>query len=322
MSVEKFKKGSSIMDGGSSEWDESKHPRDKGGKFTSGGGDFEKPKSITDASNSEGESLTKSPKSVRLEIDSPSTREIYERISRGELLSFEELANNSALAAMDEIADRYYAQYGNTSEINTPEREQLREDILQEFMSSGSYSGRDANGNSLFKGKIQKGHKAIIAIGLPASGKSTRIAEPMSRELGAFVFVNDEIKKKLPEYKASKGGAANAVHKESGLIQERAFQQFLSGARQGENLVIPTIGSNLGKLQRDWIARLEDAGYDVEVQFADTDPVKSANYGVKRAIETGRIIPTGVRLSYKDKPREVFEALKTLKGKGGKPYVR
>lgn len=52
-----MKKGG-LLDGAGSEWEESKHPRDEAGKFTSGsstGDGFEKEKSITDAASSEGE---------------------------------------------------------------------------------------------------------------------------------------------------------------------------------------------------------------------------------------------------------------------------
>lgn len=327
--MDKFEKSRSITDGASSEWEESKHPRDDKGKFTDGAGNadskgFEKAKSITDAANSEAEQgeLTNPPKSVKLAIDSPATRELHERLSRGELLSFEELANHPAVTAMDALAEAYREKYDYTFQINTPERETLRKNIEKQFLAAGSYTGRDANGEPVFNGPIRREFKAVIAIGLPAAGKSTNIAEPDSKTLGAFVFDNDEIKKLLPEYQETKGGAAGCVHRESQKIQEKAFEHFLTSTRQGDNLVIPVVGSDLESLQKKWIHKLENAGYDVEVKYQDADPVASANRVVKRAIESGRIIKSEVSLEYKDKPRQVWEALKGMKGKGGKPYVR
>jgi hypothetical protein len=326
MSVEKFKKGSSIMDGASSEWDESKHPRDSDGKFASGagqpGGGFEKSKSITDSSSSESDGLTKSPKNGKLVINSPEAVELYDRIKSGNYLSYEELLNNPVVKQMDKLSAQYDAKYGSTIDKNTPERKKSREEWKREFLKAGSFTGKDASGKDIFNGSVKRGYKMVIAIGLPASGKSTGIANPDSRETGAFVFDSDEVKKLIPEYKETNGGAANSVHKESKDILAKARDEFLTGGRKGDNLVVPVIGENLNDLRVKWIMPFEAAGYDVEVRYQDADPIESANRVISRAIATGRIIPSRVVLNYKDKPRGVYEELKKLKGKGGKPYVR
>ena len=64
--MDSFKKSNSILDGGSSEFNESEHPRDEDGKFTNKGqtGVFKKSADLMDASNSEG--LTTEPKKHKI----------------------------------------------------------------------------------------------------------------------------------------------------------------------------------------------------------------------------------------------------------------
>ena len=192
-------------------------------------------------------------------------------------------------------------------------------------------TGTDADGRPVYEptGTVRREHKAVIAIGLPAAGKSSRIANPESARLGAFVFDSDEIKTRIPEFQETGGGAADAVHRESQQVLASALAHFLKGGdRNGDNLVIPVIGDNLGStdtgrgLIGKWIAPLEAAGYDVGIQFQDADPKASMNRCVARALDTGRIIPSDKLFGYGDKPRAVFEQLKTMTNAKGKPYVR
>ena len=262
--------------------------------------------------------LTNSISKGKLVIDSSAARELHSRIAREDYLSLDELKNHPVVKEMDRLAEYYKGKYGDTSLID---RKAQRDEWEQDFLSIGS-AVKGPDGKYTFGGKIRKEHKLVIAIGLPASGKSTMIANPTSEELGAFIFDSDEIKKLIPEYQETNGGASGVVHNESKMILVAAKHQFLSGARNGENLVIPVIGDDVESLQKKWIKPFEDAGYDVEVKYQDADPIESANRVVKRAIEEGRIIPSDKVLAYGDKPRGAYETLKTMKNKGGKPYVR
>lgn len=263
----------------------------------------------------------------KLVYDTPETREFYDRVKSGQYYTVEELKESPVVKMLDALSDEYSTKYGDTSKINTPERIENRKKWEQNFLSSGSMVkvGEDEKGFPIYepKGKIKKEFKAVIAIGLPAAGKSTRIANPTSEEIGAFIFDSDEIKQQIPEFIESNGGAANSVHKESKMIQENSFNHFLeSGDRQGENLVIPVIGDDVDKLYNNYIARLEKAGYEVEIKYQDANPVESLNRSIARAIETGRIIPSNISFGYGDKPREVFEYYKNKKNAKGVPYVK
>ena len=285
--------------------------------------------------NTTHEELTKSQESSiikgqdkpkKLVYDMPETREFYERVKRGEYYTLEELKNHPVVKMLDTRAAELYAKYGKTSQINTDARVEARKEWEENFLSMGAMlqDGVDEKGYPKYKsgGSLKREFKAVVAIGLPAAGKSTRIANPTSEEMGAFVFDSDEIKKQIPEFQESNGGAADAVHDESKAIQETALNRFLSGDRQGDNLVIPVIGDHAGKLYKNYISKLENAGYDVEIRYQDADPVASMNRVFMRAIETGRIIPSRIVLGYGDKPRDVFEEYKQRKNSKGVPYVR
>ena len=137
-----------------------------------------------------------------------------------------------------------------------------------------------------------------------------------------FVLDSDEVKQMIPEFEATGGAAANAVHKESKGIMKNAFDEFLTGDRNGENLAIPIIGDKSKDVYDKYIAKLEAAGYDVEVRGIVASPDKSSSRVVSRAIETGRIIPSEVVLGYGTKCDTAYEELKQMTGKNGKPYVR
>ncbi len=308
---------SDIIGGTSSTFNEADHPRDADGKFTNkNGGNSSK----THRQNTSDDGIIKKNKSTALIIDNPEAQELYTNIANGKHYSIEELKNHPVVMQLDKMSDDAFQKYGDTSQINTKERQRQRALWEQQFLGRGSQRS---------DGQVKREYKAVIVIGLPASGKSTRVVNPVSEQIGGFIFDNDEIKELIPEFKATNGTAANSVHNESKAIQQSAFSRFKkSGERNGDNLVIPIIGDKLGDFASGkgvlgkWIKPLEDAGYDVEVKFQDANPTESANRAVKRALDTGRIIKSDIVLGYGDKPRGVFEQISKMTSKKGRPYVR
>lgn len=279
------------------------------------------------------EDFFKEPEKPKLAIEGEQAEKLYNDISNGKLYDTEQLREHPVVKELDNLAEEYNKKYGVTADIKTPEREKMRKQWEEDFLSAGSMTqvGKDEKGRPVYepKGKIRKEHKAVVVIGLPAAGKSTAVANPVSEQNGAFIFDSDEIKGYIPEFKESNGGAANAVHKESKQILKSAFSKFLDGGeRNGENLVIPIIGDDIGNRENGkgvlgkWVEPLEKSGYDVEIKFKDADPKESMNRVFMRAIKTGRVIPSKVVLDYGDKPRGVFEEFKKLKNGKGEPYVR
>lgn len=145
--------------------------------------------------------------------------------------------------------------------------------------------------------------RAVIILGPPASGKST-IANPIARKFDAAIIDPDEAKKLLPEYKGGVG--ANAVHSESKaiieLVQEIAMEQ-------GDNIVIPTVGQDLGKL-RTQIKTLKDRGYEVDVVDVVVPAADARIRMYGRFADTGRIIPAKYLDEVGDNPSKNYDILR------------
>jgi len=145
--------------------------------------------------------------------------------------------------------------------------------------------------------------RAVIILGPPASGKST-IANPIARKFDATIIDPDEAKKLLPEYQGGVG--ANAVHSESKaiieLVQEIAMEQ-------GDNIVIPTVGQDLGKL-RTQIKTLKDRGYEVDVVDVVVPAADARIRMYGRFADTGRIIPAKYLDEVGDNPSKNYDILR------------
>ena len=257
----------------------------------------------------------------RLVLDTKEAKNMFDRIKSKNYYEASELLNSETVKKLDALSEAYKIKYGDTSEIDTPERKEMRENIGNEFMRLGS-ARQNAQGKYEFTGEIKKEFKAEIIIGLPAAGKSTMIANPDSERMGAFIFDSDIVKEMLPEFKETCGGAAGSVHGESKEINRRCLDKFLNGNRKGDNIIIPVIGDKTQKLFENYIDKLEKAGYDVEVKFRDTDPKGSLNRAYMRALETGRVIKSNVLGGYGDKPRQVWKELQSKVNAKGHRYVR
>ena len=231
----------------------------------------------------------------KLVLDDDASREVYERITSDKLYELDELYELPVFKKIEAKIGEYKQKYGVTANNSTPERERLRKNWVQQFLVGDGADTMPPNGKPL-----KKEYKATIVVGLPAAGKSTRIANPLSEEQGAFIMDSDEMKKLIPEYRDTNGGAADAVHKESKNLMESALGEFTGGSMKGTNLVIPVIGDDAGKLYKKYIKMLFDAGYDVEIAYKKADARSSANRVVSRAIKDGRFIPREVVMGYND----------------------
>lgn len=152
-----------------------------------------------------------------------------------------------------------------TSEIDTPERQELRNRVADEVYGTGA---------------AIKGKRLDIVSGGPGTRKSSMIAEPLAKEHGSFVADSDVIKPKLPEY--GNGNGAPQVHKESAQIN---YKNMLKAMKNGDNIVYPTVASNAKRLQ-DVIDLFKQNGYDVHLHHASL-PIDTATKGVVNRFEKG-----------------------------------
>lgn len=227
------------------------------------------------------------------------SKAVYDKISRGDYFSFDELEELPVFNRIQEEAEKSrYAQAkrlgmpdeynGYTYRITTPQREAQREKWVNDFVA-----GKGAETHP--KTPLQKGYKMTVVVGLPASGKSYRIANPLSEEEGAFIFDSDEMKKLIDGFDGGKN--ADGVHDESKDLLNRAQAAFTDGDMKGTNLVYPIIGDDAEKTMKK-LQPFIDAGYGVEIAYKKADTVESMNRVLSRAIKNGRYIPRDTVMQY------------------------
>lgn len=233
------------------------------------------------------------------------SQEVYDNIDRGNLYDVEELTKLPTVRKMEEKIAEYKEKYGVTADNNSSERKRLREEWKHRFLQGKGAETMPPSGVPL-----RKEYKATVVVGLPAAGKSSRIVNPLSDEQGAFILDSDEMKKLIPEYAETNGGAADAVHKESKNLMNEAFAEFTNGAMKGTNIVIPVIGDEASRINRQYLKGLFNAGYDVEIAYKSATSKESANRVIKRAIQTGRFIPMHIVQGYDDdKVRKAYKEI-------------
>ena len=269
--------------------------------------------------------VTWEPSSEHLIIETDEARELYTRIKNEDYPDVEELKNSNVIAQIDELSAFGKAKYGITSEIDTPERDKLREDVLKKFLAIGSARTESVDEETgrakyVYDGPLNKDYEMELVLGLPASGKSTRVSDPDSEEMGAFILDCDVIKELIPEYQESHGIAADAVHMESMMIMDNAVKAFTEGDMKGTNIVLPLVADDFDSLMENYIKPFEEAGYNVRAKFVDCDVNVSMARNVARELETGRIINSAVVFSFGSKPEEVYEKLAPMINSKGVPY--
>lgn len=257
-------------------------------------------------------------------IDTDEARALYQQIAAGDYPTMEELLANPVVAQLDALSGYYKSIYGNTAEIDTPERAQLREELEAEFLSHGSARTEsvDENGKHhyVYDGPLNRDFQMELVLGLPASGKSTRVADPDSEAMGAFVLDVDMIKERIPEYVESHGAGADAVHFEGMAIFQQAIDAFLTGDMKGVNIVLPIVGGDLDEMLQEFVLPFEAAGYNVKVRFVPAKENEAAARVVMRELGGGQLINSAVAFNFGDGPENVYNALKDMINANGEPY--
>ena len=258
---------------------------------------------------------------VPLRFQSKEAQEIFNRVQKQQNYTVDELKNSETVKQLDNISRKCTELLGGETILDkSPERQALRNEIKDRFMALGSARLNEKGKTEAFDGPVKREFKAVIYTGLPAVGKSSAV-DPLSAKEGMFVFDNDTIKGMIPEFEATGGAAAGAVHEESSEIQTLCKKEFLKGgSRNGDNIAYPTIGDRFEKVMKT-IKEFEDAGYTVEVRCLKGSPEISANRAIARAIETGRIIDSNVVLGYGEKPHNVYRQIEEYDKEHGTHYA-
>ena len=187
--------------------------------------------------------------------------------------------------------------------VKLKDREGIQNGVYNRLQKSGS-AVTDDSGHVSLTGEIRREKRLDIVIGLPASGKSSALVEPISEMYHSRIIDSDEAKKLLPEY--NDGWGAGIVHKESQLIADR---QFKAAVRNGENITYPRVGGYCDELT-DIIAAVKKQGYSVYIHFNELDRNKALGRMINRFLETGRYIKPELVTKYGNGISATYETLK------------
>lgn len=251
--------------------------------------------------NAEGESQTaEKTQSTTTEKPkaSPELQSAIDRLTAGEDVSREEIDR------IPEVAEVRALPKMNTADIQTPERQKLRSEVLEQLYQRGSYSSETHD----YTGEIAQERRADIVIGAPAAGKSSVLVDPLSEQHKSRVIDSDDAKKLLPEYDDGKG--AGNVHRESSMIRN---DLLVRAVENGDNLVWPTVGDKLDKLLRD-IQNFRDNGYSVYLHLNELSAGKATGRALGRYLSEGRFVDPEVVLKVGDKPTQNYNYIRQQEG--------
>lgn len=191
----------------------------------------------------------------------------------------------------------------------------LEDSIIKDMLDRGSVGTRedgktlmDEQHNIIFTGEVKKNMRADIVIGLPASGKSSALVEPLSKEFKARVIDSDEIKKMLPGY--NNGWGAGKVHEDSKRINRMVLAM---SADRGDNIILPLVGSKPDKII-SITERLKKLGYDVYLHYNELSLCKAIGRCFNRFLEEGRYLDLGLLYKYGDKVNDTYNELSQKEG--------
>lgn len=195
-----------------------------------------------------------------------------------------------------------------TYKIDTDERKRLRKSIEDKFMSDEVDESLNPDAFKSVDGlkpfKVERGKIFDVVTGLPAAGKSTTFATPLSVENRARLIDSDEIKKQLPEFNGGLG--ADLVHDESSDIAKNVLKRAIA---QGDNITYPVIGHKTEKLE-ELFKYLRKNGYTIRIHLNELDMRKAKGRMLLRFAEKGRFLPLGLYRKYGDGPTAAYHEMK------------
>lgn len=200
------------------------------------------------------------------------------------------------------------------------DRWNLRKQIVNELFSVVRLKKDDfitlGNGGALPSTEVKKDRKAIIVIGLPASGKSG-ISDIIADEYGAIILDSDYAKRKLPEFKDTPSGAS-LVHLESDAIiygtdnEPDDFKPLIELCCDEKiNIVLPKIGHSYRSIQDLALTLKNVYDYEVHLLLVSLDKRLATNRAIERFMDSERYVPLSLIFDgYGNEPILSFYRLK------------
>lgn len=231
------------------------------------------------------------------------------RAESGKLLTEEEYSRIPEVARSRQTVKELQRKYGVDSsiQIDTPEREALRKEFAKRLDSMGS-ARVDENGKVVYDGDVKRGRRLDIVIGLPSSGKSSAIVDPLSNTYKSRVLDSDILKEMFEDFKDGEG--AGFVHEESKKILANALDKALEN---GDNIVLPIVGGDVKKVL-SYLEKVDeiagDGAYKFYLHMNDLEPSKAMARNLRRYANQGRFLDLAdTSIKYGDNPLKVFDDL-------------
>lgn len=162
-------------------------------------------------------------------------------------------------------------------------REIIQENVYNRLQKMGSAVTKE-NGEVELSGEVRCDRRLDIIIGLPAAGKSSAVAEPISELFKSRIIDCDEAKKILPGFDG--GWGAQAVHLESQTISDKQLDTALA---KKENIAYPRVGAGYDAMKKV-VEKAKRAGYKVYVHYNELDRNKALGRMMERFLTTGRYL--------------------------------
>ena len=217
-------------------------------------------------------------------------------------LAVNEAVPESEIYALKEIKEANSCISSSKPTIELRNRTGIQLGVYNRLQNMGSAVTK-SDGAVSFSGEIRREKRLDIVIGLPASGKSSALVEPISELYESRVIDSDEAKKLLPEF--NNGWGAGVVHKESQLISDR---QLSAALKAGENITYPRVGDSSELL--NIISTAKKLGYSVYVHYNELDRNKALGRLLNRFLETGRYIKPELVTKYGSGISNTYEQAK------------
>ena len=274
-------------------WVESKHPRDRMGRFAekSGGSSSIDYKKGSDESFSD-----YALRFDQTDVDSQSVLNgLRSYVSEaGKTHQPKEMEKaifdvEKKIAEGEETVDKYRVSGRRDSAVYTPEREKLHEKIVEELLA-----GKKQSDNPTF----------ILLGGRGGSGKSKFNGEVYDKK--DFVVLDaDKIKEMLPEYE---GWNAAHLHEESADVLERALT---TAKKLGLNVVLDATMNGLNTTKRR-LDLFKNSGYHTEMHYMFLPRQKAASRAITRFVDKpkGRYVPIDKILNMRDNEKNFQELTK------------
>ena len=211
------------------------------------------------------------------------------------------------MCLIEKVADKYdFESWYESDKVRHSMRAQIANELALQTIPENDDDIKIGFGGCVPRVEPKTDRKALLLLGLPASGKSSA-AQLMSDLAGAFIIDSDFAKRKFPEIAFPNG--AGWTHSESNkVVFKHEGGPYAACQGYGYNMIIPKIGSEAGSildLKRD----LEERHYTVSLGLVWLDPKKALKRAIGRYQQTKRYIPLAVIEGYEDKPLKVFEEL-------------